>query len=189
VIISSPSYSKTSASNHSNLGKTHNNIEGFPGQAGWPGNGNHFKVALLQADGKYNLENITKNVYGRGDGGDVYRAGGVSAIGMSTTPNTDRYKLGTAGPTACRITNISNSGSTMTFDYSFPASVLYVDKNYTGSSIGSADQPYKRVIDAYNAAQNGDTIVIRAADYSEAPLTNLTKQVTFDSRLGPSTVK
>ncbi len=167
-----------------------NTKEGYPGQAGWPENGNHYKVALLQADGRYDLEKIVHaSASQRGDSTDVYPAGATSAIGMNTTPNTDRYKLGTAGPTANRITNISAAGATMTFDYSFPNSVLYVDTNYTGSSYGFADQPYKRVIDAYNAAQDGDTIVIRSANYLDAPMNNLTKKITFDSRLGSSTVK
>lgn len=166
-----------------------NTQEGFPGQPGWPVNGNHYKVSLLQADGRYDLERIYHGGLGRGDGEDVYRAGATNAIGMNTTPNTDRYKLSTTGPTANRITNISAAGATMTFDYSFPASVLYVDKNYTGASLGTADQPYKRVIDAYNAAEVNDTIVIRAADYFDAPLSNLSKPVTFDSRLGASSVK
>jgi len=167
-----------------------NTNEGYPGQAGWPGNGNHYKVALLQADGRYDLEKIAHpSAAQRGDATDVYRASTTSAVGMNTTPTTDRYKLGTAGPTANRITNISAEGATMTFDYSFPNSVLYVDANYNGSPTGGADQPYKRVIDAYNAAQDGDTIVIRSANYLDAPMTNLTKKVAFDSRLGSSTVK
>jgi hypothetical protein len=163
-----------------------NDNEGFPGQPGWPGNGIHYKVALLQADGRYDLEKL---IGPRGDAGDLYRGGANATLGMSTTPNSDRYKLGTAGPTATRITNISAAAPTMTFDYSFPDSVLYVDRNYTGPSIGSADQPYKRVIDAYNAAENGDTIVIRAADYFDAPINNMSKTVTFDSRLGGASVR
>ena len=168
-----------------------NTSEGFPGQPGWPGNGSHYKVALLQADGNYDLEKINHaSASQRGDGGDVYRGGAVDAIGMNTVPNTDRYKIGTGGPTANRITNISNAGATMTFDYSFPNSVLYVDKFYAGQfSTGAADQPYKRVADAYNAALDDDTIVVRAADYFETPLNNLSKRVTFDSRLGESAVK
>jgi M6 family metalloprotease-like protein len=169
---------------------TTNKVEGFPGQAGWPGNGNHFKIALLQADGKYDLEKIAHgNPNQRGDAGDVYHGNGVKELGLNTVPNTDRYKLGTAGPTGIRITNISASGASMTFDYVHPQSILYVDKNYTGSSIGSADQPYHTVTDAYNAAIDGDTIIIRSADYFEAPLSGLTKRVTFDSRLGSSSVK
>ncbi|MEP6809073.1 MAG: M6 family metalloprotease domain-containing protein [Chthoniobacterales bacterium] len=169
---------------------TGNTNEGYPGQAGWPSNGNHYKVALLQADGRYDLEKIAHaSANQRGDATDVYRSGGVDAIGMNTVPNTDRYKLGTAGPTANRITNISTSGSTMTFDFSFPNSVLYVDTNYSGTSNGTANQPYKRVIDAYNGALDGDTIVIRSATYFDAPMNNLTKKVTFDSRLGSSTIK
>jgi hypothetical protein len=104
-------------------------------------------------------------------------------------PNTDAYKLGGAGPTANRITNISAPGATMTFTYAArPEPILFVDSNFTGTPNGSDVQPYKTVHDAYNAATNGTTIVIRSATYTEAPLTNLNKQVTFDSRLGASTI-
>ena len=99
-----------------------NDTEGYPGQSGWPGNGKHFKVALLQADGNYGLEKTSGNNSPRGDGGDVYPSGTVNAIGMSTTPSTDRYNttIGTIGPTANRILNISAAGATMTFDYQDP---------------------------------------------------------------------
>ena len=88
------------------------NTEGFPGQAGWPANGNHYRVALLQADGLYNLE---KN--NRGDSGDMHRAGGVDAIapGPGVYPNTDTYKGGVITQTGITISNISASSASMTF--------------------------------------------------------------------------
>jgi len=88
-----------------------NNQEGYPGQAGWPQNGNHYKIALLQADGRYDLEHGA----GRGDATDLYRASGVTAIGHSTVPNTDTYQGGIVNPTWNRIAQISAPGSSMTF--------------------------------------------------------------------------
>ena len=48
-------------------GSVDHNSAGYPGQTGWPENGKHYKVAVLAADGDYDLE---KDV-GRGDVGDV----------------------------------------------------------------------------------------------------------------------
>ncbi|MFK7850480.1 MAG: M6 family metalloprotease domain-containing protein [Akkermansiaceae bacterium] len=88
-------------------------VEGFPGQTGWPANGNHYKVALLQADGRYDLERGS----GRGDSTDVYHAGYVNQIGPDTVPNTDSYQGGNIVVTNNRIFNISAAGSTMTFSF------------------------------------------------------------------------
>ncbi|TMP98709.1 MAG: M6 family metalloprotease domain-containing protein [Verrucomicrobia bacterium] len=90
------------------------NTEGYPGQRGWPRNGNHYKIALLQADGQYDLE------YGanRGDSGDLYQGNGVSLIGADTTPNTDSYQSGNVRRTGNIISSISSSGSVMTFVFS-----------------------------------------------------------------------
>ncbi|NNE06783.1 MAG: M6 family metalloprotease domain-containing protein [Xanthomonadales bacterium] len=87
--------------------------QGYPGQAGWPGNGNHYRVAVLQADGLYELEQDIN----RGDAGDVHRAGGVDAIGPGPGghPNTDAYQAGNIIQVGHAITNISASGPSMTF--------------------------------------------------------------------------
>ena len=89
------------------------NTEGYPGQANWPSNGNHYRVALLQADGNYDLEQGN----GRGDAGDIFRAGGVDSLGQGPNvyPSTDSYKNGTIIQTGNEISNISASGASMTF--------------------------------------------------------------------------
>jgi M6 family metalloprotease-like protein len=88
-----------------------NNDEGYPGQSGWPENLRHYRVALLQADGNYDLERANN----RGDAGDLYHAAGVSEITSETVPNTDSYQ----GPVVYAVDNdiiqISASGQVMTF--------------------------------------------------------------------------
>ena len=98
---------------HIDEGKPANNDPGFPGQPGWPGNNKHYRIALLQADGKYDLEKGA----GRGDAHDVYRKGFVDAINSSTVPNTKGYQGGTVVDPGHEISEISVSGSTMTFRY------------------------------------------------------------------------
>jgi M6 family metalloprotease-like protein len=89
-----------------------NTQEGYPGQPGWPGNNRHYMVALLQADGNYDLE----HGFTYGDPGDVYHAGGVDQIDGTTIPNTHAYQGGTVLATNHRLHNISASGTPMTFD-------------------------------------------------------------------------
>lgn len=94
-------------------------VPGFPTQSGWPMNGKHYKVALLQADGKYDLETGVNF----GDSGDVFRAGWVSALMPSNSggknPNTDAYQTGLAKPTGVTIKNISASSTVMKFTVTF----------------------------------------------------------------------
>ena len=101
---------------HIDEGKGGNQSEGFPGQPGWPENGNHYKVALLQADGEYGLEHGSSG----GDFGDPYRAPFATLLGNATVPNTHRYQDGDVSPTGNTITAISTSSSTMSFTYTRP---------------------------------------------------------------------
>jgi M6 family metalloprotease-like protein len=93
-------------------------VEGFPGQAGaWPFNGKHYKVALLQADGLYDLERGNN----LGDGGDCFPHEGVNYLAPSVNllngpfPNTDAYQNGFVRHTNIRIRDISPSSSIMSF--------------------------------------------------------------------------
>ncbi|MDH3647441.1 MAG: M6 family metalloprotease domain-containing protein [Gammaproteobacteria bacterium] len=110
------------------------NTEGYPGQPGWPGNGNHYRVAVLQADGNYQLEKDTN----RGDAGDVYHGGGVTEIGPNTTPNTDAYQNGNIISTGNTLSQISAAGATMSFTFGQPPpgpSVAVADHQNTYGSV------------------------------------------------------
>lgn len=95
-------------------------FRGYPGQEGWPGNGNHYRVALLQADRQYHLEEGENS----GDGSDFFvkgmselRAGpGVGiATDASLYPNSDSYQRGDISVTGIRIFDFSVSQEVMTF--------------------------------------------------------------------------
>jgi hypothetical protein len=95
------------------------NTEGFPGQEGWPKNGYHYGVSLLQADGLYDLERGADV----GDKGDFFHGLGVDELipcQDSTScqyPNTDAYQGGVITRTNNFITDISVTGNVMTFRY------------------------------------------------------------------------
>ena len=74
---------------------------GHPDQAGWPQNGNHYPVALLQRDGNYDLEKGNNN----GDEGDIYSSPEHELSPTSGFPNTDSYALGQVSSTGITITN------------------------------------------------------------------------------------
>lgn len=138
---------------------TGHNTQGYPGQADWPSNGNHYvsfcflcviveissrtmsqlimfvslflqRVAILPADGDYDLE---KNV-NRGDIGDYWTQGQelLPSIDVNSGPfpNTDSYKGGNVVQTGVRITDISASGTVMSFQV-------------TGISQGGTSSPSK----------------------------------------------
>jgi hypothetical protein len=101
------------------------NDEGYPGQTGydkkWPENNRHYRVALLQADGNYDLER------GNNAGGslDLFRADYVNQLLPSVDsegpyPNTDSYKKGNLFQTGIEIYNITASGDIMSFAFTDP---------------------------------------------------------------------
>ncbi|MBN2307925.1 MAG: M6 family metalloprotease domain-containing protein [Candidatus Hydrogenedentes bacterium] len=98
---------------HVDRAKEDNRDEGYPGQPGWPQNNCHYRVALLPADGDYDLERDRN----QGDAGDLFRAGHVSRIDPTTRPSTDKYGGGQPASSYNAITDISASGPVMTFRY------------------------------------------------------------------------
>ena len=100
------------------------NSQGWPGQAGWPDNGKHYRISLLQADGKYDLERQRN----RGDGTDLFFAGNKNFIGpFSKTrahPNTDSYQTGNIVGTGIEIKNIGSPGNKISFDVVMPGTPL-----------------------------------------------------------------
>lgn len=156
---------------------SNNKAEGYPTQYGWPQNGKHYKVALLQADGQYLLERNLTN----GTAAMLYRNGTNSYISSKTVPSTDAYQGGTVFSTFNTLSHISDPGAVMYLNYSYYDHVLYVDK-FSANAVqdGSRLAPYKSVANAYNAATDGDTILIKHADHAEAPLI-MNKRVNFDT--------
>jgi M6 family metalloprotease-like protein len=116
--------------------------QGFPGQPGWPRNGKHYKVALLQADGAYNLEKGQN----RGGSQDVFHAGYVNQLLPSSDvdagpfPNTDAYQYGNVIRTNNQILSISASGHVMSFYFTNPNQATS-KKNTRKPSAGPSTAP------------------------------------------------
>ena len=92
--------------------------------SGWPGNNKHYQLALLAADGKYNLETGGN----KGDKGDFWHDGmeigpgpvdTVASVTVLTNngdyPNTNSYISGRIVQTGIRIFNFSKSREVMSF--------------------------------------------------------------------------
>lgn len=94
------------------LGDTLQSRAGFNGQAGWPQNGNHYRIALVQSDGRFDLEQNLN----RGDEGDYWLNSMVLGPGGNGIfPNTDSYQLGQIARTGITITVLSPSADQMFF--------------------------------------------------------------------------
>jgi hypothetical protein len=90
-----------------------NFYRGGPFVEGWPGNGAHYKVSVLQADGNYDLEKAL-SLGGVGDfwkSGDVLGQGNGEFVATSagTYPNTDSYAKGNIVVTGLTIDNFAET--------------------------------------------------------------------------------
>ena len=70
--------------------KPNNEEAGYLGMPGWPGNNSHYKVALVQADGLFDLERGS----GYGDENDLFRGGGVDQISYNEPHGLRPYRTG-----------------------------------------------------------------------------------------------
>ncbi|KAI2503768.1 Immune inhibitor A peptidase M6 [Fragilaria crotonensis] len=84
---------------------------GYAGQEGWPRNGNHYQVALLQADGAYDLEKGGNY----GDYFDYFTVGGELDPDSELHPNSNAYQNGDIHSIGIRIYDISPSSQLMHF--------------------------------------------------------------------------
>ena len=116
--------------------------QGYPGQGDWPENGKHYRVALLQADGDFDLEQDIN----RGDSGDVYHGNGVDRIGPDTLPNTNAYQGGVITNNNNEISNISVSGSSMQFTFGIPTTAPQITSTPRLTTV--VGQPYLYDCDA-----------------------------------------
>lgn len=99
---------------HIDENKKHNRQPGHPGVPGWPENGAHYMVALLQADGRFDLERGK----GFGDADDLFRAGGVNRVSSHEPHGLRPYRPDPRiRQVLHRISEISEPGELMTFRY------------------------------------------------------------------------
>lgn len=90
-----------------------NRYRGGPFLEGWPGNGDHYKVAVLQADSKYELEKALN----LGHNADFWKAGDLLGPGNGELvatdegiyPNTDSYVGGKIRVTGLVIDNFKET--------------------------------------------------------------------------------
>lgn len=82
---------------------------GYPGSPDWPQD--HYRVAVVQADGKFEIEKGTNG----GDEGDFWAVRGMVLGPGGSQPNTDSYSTGRLRQTGLKITILSDSGYVMLF--------------------------------------------------------------------------
>jgi len=125
------------------------NEEGHPDLIGWPESGDHYRVAVVQADGEYQLETAAS----RGDGNDVFHKdgpaneisdSGIYKDGQLVSPDTNLrwYQGGAMEDSGIRIFDIGYSGHTVNFKLTIQGQGGAV-VNDVGSEDFTVDGPVK----------------------------------------------
>ncbi len=139
-----------------------NTQEGFPGQPGWPGNGSHYHVAMVQADGRYDLEMNTN----KGDAGDLFRNLTGVALDAAVAPTSDAYTIKTGN----EFSEVSVPGAIMSFTFrpaqwvDFAASPTLAD--------GSFAHPWASVATGAGNSPLGGLLMIKPGQSAERPIVN-----------------
>jgi hypothetical protein len=109
-------------------------------QSGWPGNGLHYKAALLQADQNYDLEKRVNNGHELDFWTSGMTLGPGPALNVATDitqyPNTDTYSNGAIASTGITISDFEE---TETGVWSFTVSGLEDNPDGGGGGGGSED--------------------------------------------------
>ena len=120
------------------------NNAGFPGQEGWPRNGNHYRVAVLAADTQFHLERGIN----KGDSQDTWKPGLVlgpgsrhSRAGTSNSivyPNTDTYQYGMVRETGLSIETVSESLTELTVRISWDHNLDETENGESTATVAKA---------------------------------------------------
>jgi M6 family metalloprotease-like protein len=107
---------------HIDDGVDNQEARGFPGQDGFPDNAKHYRVAVSQKDGLYDLE---KGV-NRGDANDFFQVGdklGPNTDG-NTWPNTDTYGvMSGVYPTGVIVEVVAQNGKDLEIKVTIPSTL------------------------------------------------------------------
>lgn len=125
---------------------------GYPGHPRWPKH--HYRVAVLQADGNYDIE---KGV-NLGDETDLWVKDMVLGPGPNVWPNTDSYQ-GNQYQTGLKITVMSDPGFIMTFKVEGipgPAAAPGFVPVDPSDAQRAADQPPAGNLDAYRGVTGSE---------------------------------
>lgn len=136
---------------------------GWPGSPFWPFD--HYRVALLQADGNYDLEKGINN----GDRMDYYSANSQQLLpgGQRNYPNTDSYQFGELTSTGISIVDISKSAELMTFRV---------------QGLGAAPEPEPETTPAPMPTMSNDTPTAAPGVAGNSPPTTPTIPIISSSR-------